>query len=409
MILKRTKFARIVAIVLALILLISLISVALGAITANAAVTQSQIDNLKTQKKELSTKKQEVQSQINSIEYQQMTSLAKKEVLDDQISLTEQEIESATELIATYVILISEKEDEVVEAQRKEDEQLSLYKGRVRNMEEIGLISYLGVIFQADSFSDLLALIDDVGSIMKSDEQSYQRLIDARLETISAKEGLETAKTEQEAERVMLLAKQEELDSQLVESIALITELDKTLETMTELANEMYKQEAKIQAEIVAKEAELKRQQDAAKANNTLVSGSGTLKWPCPSSNRVTSEFGGRFHPVYKVYRQHTGIDIGAGHGTNITSADSVTVITSAYNSSYGNYVVVSHGNGRSTLYAHMSSRKVKEGQTVSKGDLLGLVGSTGASTGPHLHFEVIENGTRVNPLKYFTGYVLAT
>ena len=405
---KRNKFARIVAIVLALIMLVSLIVAAVSSLTASAAVTQSQIDSLKAKKKELSAKKQEVQSQLNSLEYELMTSIAKKEVLDDRISLTEQEIESLTELIATYVILIGEKELEVVEAQRKEDEQLALYKARVRDMEERGVVSYLGVIFQADSFSDLLALIDDVSSIMQSDEKCYQQLVKARLDTIDAKEGLEAAKAEQEEEKALLIEKQEELDVQLEQAIEFIKQLDESKETVTALYEEMYKQEATIQAEIAAKEAELKRQQEAARGSDS-VKGSGTLKWPCPSSNRVTSEFGGRNHPVYKVYKAHTGIDIGASHGSNITSADSGTVITSAYNSAYGNYVVVSHGNGRSTLYAHMSSRKVKEGDSVSKGQLVGLVGSTGASTGPHLHFEVIENGSRVNPLKYFSGYVLDT
>ena len=375
---NRNKFARVVAIVLAFIMLISLVVAAISSIVASAAVTQSQIDNLKAQKKELNTKKQEVQAQINSQEYQRMTSIAKKEVLDDQISLTEQEIDGLTELIATYVVLIDEKELEVIEAQQKEDEQLSLYKNRVRDMEESGTISYLGVIFQADSFSDLLALIDDVSSIMQSDEKCYQQLVKARQDTIEAKEGLEAAKAEQEEEKIALIAKQEELAVQLDESIAFINELEESLETITALYDEMYTQEAKIQAEIVAKEAELKRQQEAAKNTTGSVKGSGTLKWPSPSSNRVTSEFGGRMHPVYNVYKAHTGIDIGAKHGSNIIAADSGTVITSAYNSAYGNYVVISHGNGRSTLYAHMSSRKASEGQAVSKGDVIGLVGSTG-------------------------------
>ena len=118
-----------------------------------------------------------------------------------------------------------------------------------------------------------------------------------------------------------------------------------------------------------------------------------------PVSGAVTSGFGMRKHPVFGDYRQHNGVDFYASHGAVVVAADSGTVITSTYNSSYGNYVVIAHGGGMTTLYAHLSSRSVSVGDGVSKGQQVGLVGSTGISTGPHLHFEVSVNGTRINPM----------
>ena len=186
---KSKTFVRVVAIVLAIILAGSVLFSAIGYLTADA-VSQAEIDELKQQQSELSDKKNEIQSQINSLEYEQMTALAKKEVLDEQMELTQDEIENITQQIATYDELIEQKKVEVVEAQKKENEQLELYKKRVRAMEENGIITYLAVIFEADSFSDLLGRIDFVGSTMKETEQIYWDLDAARLATIQAQQEL---------------------------------------------------------------------------------------------------------------------------------------------------------------------------------------------------------------------------
>ena len=120
---------------------------------------------------------------------------------------------------------------------------------------------------------------------------------------------------------------------------------------------------------------------------------------------RITSEFGFRQNPVTGKYHNHGGIDIGqVGYGANIRAADTGTVTTSGYDSSYGNYVVINHGNGYVTLYAHMSKRLVSKGATVKKGEIIGLTGSTGNSNGPHLHFEIRKNGVRIDPTQFFTG-----
>lgn len=396
-----------IAIFMAILMALSVLYVVFSSYSASA-VSQSQIDTLKKQQKDIEKKKQEIKSQINSLEYQQSTALAKKEVLDSQIQLTQDDIANINDQIETYTQLIEVKKDELIQAQKNEDAQWALFKVRIRAMEENGTISYISVIFSANSFSDLLARVDIIGEIMQYDENLYKQLKADKQATKDAQASLETAKTDQEAEKADLVVKQADLQTQLDAADVLL----KKIEDDVSAAKELYQQEIdaanKIQSDINKKAAELKKQQEAAAAagkGGSSVKGSGTLIWPTPSSSIVTSPFGMRYHPIYKQNRTHTGIDIGAKYGTNVLAADSGTVIISEYSSSYGNYIVIGHGNGITTLYAHMSKRNVKVGATVKQGQVIGLVGSTGNSTGPHCHFEVSVNGARVNPLNYFKSY----
>ncbi|MCL2151577.1 MAG: peptidoglycan DD-metalloendopeptidase family protein [Oscillospiraceae bacterium] len=397
------RSVRIIAIVLAFLMLFTVLWAVIDAVRVSARVTQAEIDRLKEEKKEYERKKREIQSRINTIDFERMTEIAKKQVLDDRIMLTGMEIDNIVETIEFYGTLILEKEGEVVAAQIRENEQLRNYKKRVRDMEENGVISYFEIIFDSTSFSDLLARLDFVGDIMQADEKIYNDLIIASEETKAAKITLEQAKRDMEDEKTLQENTQLELEEQLEQANALIEKIEADLESERALRASVEADEEKIQKEINQKVEELRREQEKARAASasSRIKGTGQLMWPVPSSRSVSSGFGMRLHPVYKVYRQHTGIDIPAKHGSNIVAADSGTVITSAYNSSYGNYIVISHGNGITTLYAHMSSRKVKEKDTVSKGQVIGLVGSTGVSTGAHCHFEVSINGSRVNPLNY--------
>ena len=400
---KNRRIVRIIAVLLVLIMAFSFIYAAIDALTAKAAVTQAQIDKLREEKKEYEMRRQEIQSRINTIEYEKMTEVAKKTVLDDRIYLTELEIANITETIENYVNLIMEKELEVVAAQDRENKQLQRYKERVRDMEENGVISYLEIIFESSSFTDLLARIDFVSDIMSADENTYKSLINAREATIAAKIDLENTREELEGEKVQLEEKSDDLVMQLAEACELISGIEDSLEAENELYKQTIAVEKRVQDEINKQVEELRRQQERANAAN--VKGTGQFIWPAPGHTRVTSKFGIRPHPVHKELRQHSGIDIAVPYGAKIVAADTGTVITSTYEASYGNYVVVSHGNGRTTLYAHLSSRSVSVGQAVTQGQTVGLCGSTGVSTGPHLHFEISVNGSRVDPLKYYSNY----
>jgi len=408
---KRNK--RIIAIILALLMALTLVIGVVSSMTARATVTQSQINRLRDQQRDIRRQMQEAQAQINSLAFERLEALAQKSVLDDRIALTIMEIDLINETIDQLIILLEEKELEVIEAETREDIQLQRYRTRVRDMEENGVITYLDIIFNAASFSDLLARIDFVTEIMRADETLYQNLVTARLETIAAKERLEETKEELEEELILLEIREAELLERLEEAEALIRRIQSDFDAVTAL-HETYASEAeRVQREINEAVAELERQEAARRAAEAARGGSsggsgrsnwatGDLTWPVPSSSAVSSYFGVRRHPVFGTNRMHNGIDIPARHGSNVVAAAEGTVIISTYNSSFGNYIVISHGGGLTTLYAHLSSRSVSRNDTVTRGQVIGRVGSTGVSTGPHLHFETSLNGTRVNPLNYF-------
>ena len=398
---RNKRFARVVAIVLAVLMAFSIIFVAIDALTARAHVTQAEIDRLREEKREYERRKQEIQSRINTIEFQRMTEVAQKSVLDDRITITGMEIANINATIAFYVTLIEEKELEVEAAIEREERQLRKYMNRVRDMEENGVISYLEIIFDSTSFSDLLARLDFVGDIMQADEKIYIDLTHASYATQAAKDDLELTKAEMEHEKTLLEGLYTELEEQLEQANELIKQLEATIESWNELYDAESAGAERVQQEINEKQEELRRQEAAAAAAAAArVRGTGQLMWPVPSANTVSSQFGIRLHPTHRVYTQHWGIDIPANHGASIIASDSGMVIISEYDSGYGHYIVVSHGS-MTTLYAHMSSRAVGVGASVTKGQVIGYIGSTGVSTGPHLHFEVSLNGQRVDPQRY--------
>ena len=225
---------------------------------------------------------------------------------------------------------------------------------------------------------------------------------------------METNKTECEAAKADLVAKKAELDAQRSEAIALVNEIKSNEAEYKSSLDSLEREEERILAEILELSRKL-AEQEAAK-NRPSKSNPGGYIWPV-DSRYITSTVGGRTSPGGVGSTNHKGTDIGrVGYTSPIYAAKAGTVIVSQYSSSYGNYVVVSHGAGNTTLYGHMSSRKVEVGQYVNQGDVLGITGSTGNSTGPHLHFEITENGVRINPLShgatpqmgYLSGYTMS-
>lgn len=212
---------------------------------------------------------------------------------------------------------------------------------------------------------------------------------------------LESAQTEQEEIKAGLVVAQNELKSQEKEVDKLIAEISTQEDQLEGMEADLKKAAAEVDAQIKAKEREFASQ------IVSVPSESGFL-WPLSSGyNVLTSLFGPRPHPVTGKPNNHTGIDVSAPKNTKIYAAKSGVVTTSTYNNSYGNYVVVSHSDNTSTLYAHMTTRNVREGQTVKQGDVVGYVGSTGSSTGNHLHFEVRLNNVRQDPVDYFKDKAL--
>ena len=365
-----------------------------------AAVTQADIDALKDDAKDLAQEKKDIQAQLKAVQADKSNALKKKELLEDQIDLIRQEIANINEQIAMYDQLIAEKTVELERAEADEKAQFDLFCQRMRHMEEQGETSCWSILFASSDFSELLDNYMMIEEIIQYDNQVIDSLVSLQEKVTNDRTALEEAQSEQEEAKARQMAAQDELKAQEDEVDKLITEISAQEDLLEEMEEELNKAAKALDAQIKAKEREY-----AAQVAN-VPSESGYL-WPLPGGyNTISSLAGGRIHPVTGKPGNHAGIDIPAPSGTNIYAAKSGVVIHAAKGTgsswSYGNYVIVSHSDGTSTLYAHMSRIGCKEGQTVKQGDVVGYVGTTGRSTGNHLHFEVRSGSTRKDPVNYF-------
>ena len=406
---KRLKSA--ISVLLSLVLMLSLV-LCFTPTNANAATTQAEIDELKEQRNQLKEQQKDIQNTVNSLRGQQDKLIELKTALDEKNAITLQQILNLEEQIALHEELIEQKSVELEKAQDVADEQLSRLKVRIRNMEENGRYNYVAVLFGAESISEFLSLMDDIGDIMKSDrdlENSYKEAV-TDLKTVKSE--YEEARLELKEQKAELTNLSAQLEKDIAEANAAIQELEGDISANSAILSQLNAQDKEMQDKINQKIKELNKQNKPSNPSNpsnpSKPSGSGTLTvWPSYCTY-ITSVQGNRVHPITGQYGTHGGTDIGASYGSAIYAAGSGTVVTaynnSAYNGGYGNYAMINHGNGIQTLYAHMSVCSVTVGQTVSAGQTIGYVGSTGRSTGPHLHFEVRVNGSRVDPQSYYPG-----
>ncbi len=422
------KTTKIICIVLAVLMLVGLVSVIAG--SSARAVTQAEIDKLQAERDEIRRQKKDIQEQINALQSEVASVIAKKSALDEQNELNRQDIELINEQIALYDQMIEEKAQEVAEAIRIEEEQYAHYCARVRSMEETNTWTYMSFLFDADSLTDFLGRLNDITDIVRNDKHIKDEYIAAREAVQQVKAEYEAIQEQQEARRAELLSEKEKLEQQIKAATKMIQELEKDIEAFTaayeenealenEIQEKIDKKVAELQAQKAAEEAarraweesqrKLKEQQERANRGTTgggggTVSG-GYYSWPVPSCTYITSKFGYRVHPIFGTTKYHSGVDIAAGYGATIQAAAGGTVSIAEKSDSYGYYCVIYHSNGTTTLYAHMNAMpSVSVGQTVSAGQVIGYVGSTGWSTGPHCHFEIRVNGSCVDPLSYFPG-----
>ena len=412
---NRKTVRAVICIMLAVLMVLSLLAVLVPSGSVKA-VSQSEIDALRKQQENIKAQQTQQQATIQSLRDQKADVMQQKEALDQQCALLMQEITNVEAQIELYNNLVAEKQVELEAAQAKEAEQAALFRTRVREIEENGRLSVLLLLLDSKDISDLMSRMDMVGEIIAYDKRVEENLIAARQEVEAAKAALEQALAEQEAKKAELDAQKAALEQQVAEAEQLIKNLEADIDAYAALYAQAEAQKQALQNQINAKVAELVAQEQAARqaaqrqAQQTgqpvtynaqaSVGATGTMQWPAVGHG-ISSPFGYRIHPIYHTQKMHTGVDINVAYGTPVMAADGGTVILSGWNGGYGNCIVINHGNGITTLYGHMSSLVASVGQSVSKGQVIGYVGSTGASTGPHLHWEVAVNGQRVNPLNY--------
>ena len=406
-----------------------LAAAALAASLPAYAVSQAEIDDLQKKLDALEQQAQEQQDVINDLTSQKARFITRKLALDNKIEINRQMIELIGEQIEIYDEIIAEKQAELDKALEKETAQTELLRSRIRAMEENSTYSYASFIFDSSSVTELLSRIGDVNDIMHYDKTLEEEYMAAREDVESIKKSYEEARHEQELLQKELDTKQAELDAQVEAAYTMIADIETLSDDAQAEYDALAEEEAK--AEETLQEAIRKRAAEQAKYNQNNNSNNGgggnsggsggnsggggssgggsatslsNLQWPVPSCTLITSRFGSRVAPTTGASTYHGGLDIGAGMGASIVAAGAGDVIYAGANGGYGNCVMIDHGNGVVTVYAHMSSIGVSYGQYVTAGQYVGAVGSTGVSTGPHCHFEIRINGAQTDPAAYFSG-----
>ncbi len=390
--------------------------VPLRAEAASSGEIREQIKDMKAENKELEEKLKELRGQFKENENEMLNMVAQKDLIDQEIAILTEQIANINHQIISYSILIADKQDELDNAQDKLTELSQKHRERIQAMEEEGSLSYWEVLFKANSFADLLDRLNMIQEIAAADKRRMEELSAAAervsdvQESLSAeKSDLEITRQELDAAQVLLEEKRAEADQLLLQLIAKGEEFQALIDESEDLQDELMKEIA--QAEKDLKEAEYKewlatyvppttRPGNDTTPSPQVPSSSG---WVCPVPYyTLTSPFGMRVHPITGQWKMHNGVDLALPQGEPIYAAKSGKVTTASYQAGgAGYYVSINHGDGFSSIYMHMTHFIVSPGQYVNAGQVIGYVGSTGGSTGPHLHFGISYNGTYVNPMNY--------
>lgn len=390
---KRTTGKRALALLCALLMTAALLPAMAYATTTEDKKSSSEADAIRKEyndlQQQINDKRQEMnnlKNELDKIKGQKASTQQQKNLLDqrnsaltEEITLLEQQIDITTRSIAANEAL--------------EEQQTELFHKQVRMEEEQGTLSYWSVLFKATSFSDLISRIDFINEIARYNKKVISDLQEIRQELADDKAALE-----QQSED--LTASKQELEGQISESMKLLAEYIKTEEGKQAEYDAIKAEEEALDDLMAAAEAKAREL-----GLNDIAGTVGGYIWPCNGIRWITSKFGGRNSPGGIGSTNHKGVDIGTPMGTPVLAAKSGTVTWASWNGGYGNCIIISHGNGNSTLYGHLSGYNVTTDQQVKQGQVIGYSGNTGNSTGPHLHFGIIENSNWIDPLNYLTGW----
>ena len=456
---KRKKLISVLAGIMAGIMLLGLLlSMIPVANAASSSEIRNQINELKDQQEELQTMMEDLQNQYQENESEIANIVARKNVIDQEIFLLNAKIANINEQINAFSLLIADKQDELDEAAERLETLNDKYRERIRTMEEEGSLSYWAVLFQANSFADLLDRLNMIEEIASADRRRLQEMNKATRELEEALKALQLEKDDLEETKSELDAAYEELDAKKAEAQVLIGELVARAAELEELYGEYENLDNELDEEIARKEQEYneakfeewlaymatyttappettkpteaeteagntggnegssqeteatetteateppkKEEGSGNGGNNGNGSSGGTWLVPC-SYRKLTSPFGERDAPTAGASTFHKGVDLAGPEGTHIYASRGGTVTIASYSNSGGFYVTINHGDGYSSSYLHMTGYTVSTGQRVSAGQLIGYMGSTGISTGSHLHFSIYYQGVAVNPAHY--------
>ena len=374
------------------IISVLLISVLCFGMTTQVRATE--IDDTKQKAEELQKKKEAAESEQQSLATQLETIVSEMEDTKNQISQKEEEL--------------SQKEEELFEAQAQENDQYESMKKRIKYMYENGNTKFVDILCQSKDISEFLNNAEYISTISSYDREQLVEYQAIREKVQNQQTALEEEYAKLEDLQNNLIEKQTNVESLKAskesEISSLSGELEETNQKLADLqaaAEEAARKQKEKEAAVAAAAAAKKNNGSSAGAGGSVVSGNGIFTHPCPGYSRISSTFGYRNAPLAGASTNHKGVDFAASIGTPIYAAAGGTVTSAGYSGKSGNLIIINHGNGLLTYYMHCNTIFVSAGQKVSKGQNIGQVGTTGNSTGPHLHFQVMSNGTPVNPMNY--------
>lgn len=346
------------------------------------------IADLQQKQKKIEQQIKEIREKASALKGEQKSIQQEIDVLDGELRALSLEIDSYELQKDEINMKISESEQKISALTEEINKNNEILEERLRVMYKNGTAGYMEVLLKSENLIDALTRMDMIQLIVQSDVDLLKSINDQKTE-------VEALKVEQEAERMELTAVINNLNSKQDEVVIASRSKEVYMSSLKSNLAEIQRQEAAMEAQ----SAQIEK--DILAAQRAVEYAGGEMAWPVPGQYRVTSNFGGRADPITGVWSSHGGTDIAAPYGTAIVSANDGVVIFAGWHYSYGNYVIVDHGGGIATLYGHCSKLLVGKGQAVSRGEKIALIGSTGYSTGNHLHFEVRINGVRTQPMDY--------
>ena len=402
---NRKSLTSVLAFVLAAVLVFPVLPAPAQAARSSSAI-QSELNALKDQNKAIQAEINSIQRKYDANANEIQDLVDKKNAIDQEISLLNAQIQNLNDQISVYSQMIADAQDELDIAQFTLNGLNEKHKLRIRAMEEEGDVSYWEVIFEANSFIDMLDRINMMQEIAASDQARLEEMRQVAEQVIAAQEQMTLGKAELEESNASLVESQAVMEVRRTESDEILRELAKKQDEFQMMLDESESKQDDLMRDIAAKEKELKEAKYEEKLAALAAAGGAPASdatWRTPVSGyTLTSPFGMRKHPVLGVNRMHNGIDMACAQGTPIYATRAGKVTTASYQAGgAGYYVSINHLDGFSSIYMHMTHFVVSAGQSVSQGQLIGYVGSTGISTGPHLHFGISYAGSYVNPLAY--------
>mgnify|MGYP002774287257 FL=1 len=365
---------------------------------AAASDSQKQIHELQSKLSGIQSDAKKLKEQITAAKSGAANLETEIQNLEYETTLLSTRIKTMETLINQLDVLYEQQGQQIEELSVKEAEEQKIFDNMLRMSYMYGSDTYFHLLFGSENIGDFLSRVDFIVYHFRANNNVLERLSETKASLEKTREEQKNSKDESVVYKSQLEQDKKEYDAKIAEAN------QKKTQYMADAANAESLYEKKL-AETNAINAEIKALYEEQRKNNTASSNaaySGTMGYPLPSSyTTVSSGFVTRTSPISGKTENHNGLDLPAPRGTSIYAADAGKVVIARHSSSWGNYVTIDHGGGIMTLYAHASSLNVTVGQTVKKGDTIAYVGSTGWSTGNHLHFTVYKNGVAVNPASY--------